>query len=1788
MRPGPPCTSRRRPTRRQQPSSSTTIAATSEVSSQSSRHRYPRFHSSNDQQQQCRFNKSNRKDSRRPLRWCLGAVALRLLPMLLLVAAWTPTIIATPVIDAVGSAEAANSLASDNGIAVYNDNLNGNDKLSNDNNDSFSYAVGPRSIVVTTSSVHEANGSNSNSNNNNNNVAALEAIMTSSSSNNGMTMNNINSSSLVRPPREPRNLTIVYLTAVKGDLKDRQGLAISGAFSMAVDEINNDPNLLPGMKLQMHWYDTKGDTTESTRVMIDEICEGAVAFFGPEGSCYIEAKVSESKNLPLISYKCSDDKATSIRTFARTEPPDTQVTKSVIALLIHYNWNKFSIIFEKPWNTVAKSLQSQAHYNNLTVNHYVQMVDRHICCEERMACCQGAGWFGTIQETKNMTRIYIFLGTPISLIEFMNAMQNQRLLDDGQYMVIYVDMLTYTPKEAMKYLWKPEHYNLPDCMDPKDKDFLVRARSLMVVAATPPTHNYMEFTEKVRHYTAQEPFNFPLPSLFQTKFEKHVSIYAAYLYDSVKLYAWALDRLLRENPDVETEKIVKNGTWIIDTIIRSHVYKSISGAMIKVDKNGDSEGNFSVLALKREPLQILNFSCDYQMKPVGQFQQGQVLAYRPAEAIDWPGKNKPEAEPGCGFFNEHCPQSNSLYTTTIVTIAMFFAILLTVGVMIVASYHWRYEQELAGLMWRIELDDVRCHDTNKLMLKASDAQKKLKAGGGGGGSHQSINSSWSFESRLGEQLFTSVGTYKGLVVRIRKWRFDRKIDLTRDTMKEMRALREMSHKNINSFVGAYLDPHTAVLLTEYCAKGSLYDIIENDDIKLDEMFITSLMHDLIKGMSYLHASNIFVCHGNLKSSNCLVTSRWVLQVSDFGLHAFRSEAIMVIDETSSQDHVVETGEHEQFRNLYWRAPELLRYPVLGGTKEGDMYSFAIVLYELMSRKAPYTTGEKEGQTPKDIIFHVTYDALNNKPPYRPQIDLIDAKGYECTDWIKPMIMDCWNESPELRPDFKNVRQRMNKKNGKMRQTLMDRLLDLMEQYANNLEELVTDRTRLLEKEKEKTEDLLHRMLPKPVASVLKRGEDVEPEAFESVTIYFSDIVGFTEMSASSTPFQVVTFLDSLYSVFDTITKKYDVYKVETIGDAYMVVSGLPIKNGNNHAGEIASMAMDLLEAAKKHTIPHRPNEPLRLRIGIHSGPVVAGVVGLIMPRYCLFGDTVNTASRMESNGEPLKIHISDRCKEKLDLIGGYVTEERGLVEMKGKGRVRTHWLVGKTEEAIQPRFYDDDYSGIGPIFDSARSRQQAMVINGSIASIMGGGSITSRRESLAQELALLERPNTNANNRKHEPTPLFLPATVTPSASQITLRSVADISNQPQLPLQQQQNEPTENDALLPRQETEASTPPDPPPRNFGGSMEIVYPAESYESLQQQQQDHNRQLPLLNGLEISADAAAAALNRFRMQDGINGNGLLTILGTPANGHPLVRKRNPASHQAPDFRKSAMLTTALVASSTIPSSLDHYHKYRQQQQSRSLVSFPPELMQPAVPPKPASHQATGGGQGGQGNSEQASRNVSWKLTSSSRRCLVHSLENCQRCCPPNATTSSSASSSPRNSKSSLNNNRVAASNDSGGGAGGGRRRQRQVVQAATTTTTTTTTTTPNNADDVEADALLLLSDNNCSLVKKWKSLDQVGGGSQHVVNEIESCCGDDNDTCCRVVGGGNKLVTGLHQDQDQRKEPQSNKSNSRFAWLKLSNLINGNGLRGSTGRSALSRVIPGYSDVSHHSESESMV
>merc|ERR1719283_844782 len=128
------------------------------------------------------------------------------------------------------------------------------------------------------------------------------------------------------------------------------------------------------------------------------------------------------------------------------------------------------------------------------------------------------------------------------------------------------------------------------------------------------------------------------------------------------------------------------------------------------------------------------------------------------------------------------------------------------------------------------------------------------------------------------------------MVRIRELRYERKKDISRETMKEMKLMRELRNDNINSFIGACVemspDQHSITLITEYCEKGALSDILENIDVKLDQMFINSFISDLIEGMSFLHNSDMGY-HGNLHSSNCLITNRWVVQVADFGLHELR-------------------------------------------------------------------------------------------------------------------------------------------------------------------------------------------------------------------------------------------------------------------------------------------------------------------------------------------------------------------------------------------------------------------------------------------------------------------------------------------------------------------------------------------------------------------------------------------------------------------------------------------------------------------------------------------------------------------------------------------------------------------------------------------------------------------------------------------------------------------------------------------------------------------------------------
>uniref|UniRef100_A0A3P9CUY6 Guanylate cyclase n=1 Tax=Maylandia zebra TaxID=106582 RepID=A0A3P9CUY6_9CICH len=472
--------------------------------------------------------------------------------------------------------------------------------------------------------------------------------------------------------------------------------------------------------------------------------------------------------------------------------------------------------------------------------------------------------------------------------------------------------------------------------------------------------------------------------------------------------------------------------------------------------------------------------------------------------------------------------------------------------------------------------------------------------------------------------------------------------------RELNALLHIDYYNLTKFYGTVKLDHGVFGVFEYGERGSLRCVL-NDKISypeetfMDWEFKISVMYDIAKGMSYLHASDIQV-HGRLKSTNCVVDNRMVVKITDFGCNAFLSP----------------------FQDL-WTAPEHLRNE--GTSQKGDVYSFAIIAQEIVLRKNTFYTESCSDRSEKLSRLKSSY--------FRPDLNFETASEKELE--VYTLIKSCWDEDPEKRPDFKKVEIYLGKIISKIHnqenESYLDNMIRRLQMYSRNLEYLVEERTALYKAERDRADNLNFMLLPGPVVKSLKETGAVEPELYDEVTIYFSDIVGFTTLCQYSTPMEVVDMLNDIYKGFDSIVDHHDVYKVETIGDAYMVASGLPKRNGNRHAVDICRMALDILAFMGTFQLRHLPGIPVWIRIGVHSGPCAAGIVGIKMPRYCLFGDTVNTASRMESTGHPLRIHVSQPTIDILERTNcKFEYEMRGETYLKGKGTETTYWLTGETGE----------------------------------------------------------------------------------------------------------------------------------------------------------------------------------------------------------------------------------------------------------------------------------------------------------------------------------------------------------------------------------------------------------------------------------------------------------------------------------------------------------------------------
>lgn len=713
-----------------------------------------------------------------------------------------------------------------------------------------------------------------------------------------------------------------------------------------------------------------------------------------------------------------------------------------------------------------------------------------------------------------------------------------------------------------------------------------------------------------------------------------LDVYSATLYDAIWTYALAAQQILdRDNSTVQD---IWNGTEMASVISNLPMFQGASGN-VSFDNLASRQADTEVVmaqenvAGKLELIKIFNGHLNGTEWILTNFTDPLNMTW--ATGL----KDIPDA---CGDDNELCSEPDLQKTILLVVLPIGILLLVIAAVILIF------------LMWRSKVQRLQ----DRCLWKIRSCDVEFKDAANQGSKFRSLDRSMSRMSNMSENSLRHgiVAYFKNNPVYLKHLNAEvKQFTVTDRTILEFKQVRELTHQNCNPYIGACVEvPDHFFLASLYCRKGSLQDILSDSNMKIDNMFKMSFLFDICKGMAAIHNSPIKF-HGRLKSCNCVIDAHWVLKITDYGLRDFLSENSL-IDPMKSDDG-------KCFDQL-WSAPEVLKY-TLPGTPKGDIYSFAIIVTEIFSRSTPY--GDTNC-TSKEIISKVT---AGYNPPFRPDMPA------ECAGGLDDLVRMCWDENPLPRPDFLKVLSFLQQLHPEKQRSITDRMIKMMEQYTDNLEDIVAERSEQLALEKEKADNLLCRMLPKQIAEKLKQGEAVAPQAFDEVTIYFSDIVGFTDLSSQSTPFQVVDLLNDLYTLFDGIVERHDVYKVETIGDAYMVVSGLPNKNGKRHAAEIANMSLDLLDAVRKFAVRHVPGYKMMLRIGMHTGSVCAGVVGLKMPRYCLFGDTVNTASRMESNGEALKIHMSQESKIALDFIGGYVMECRGEISIKGKGMLTTWWLI---------------------------------------------------------------------------------------------------------------------------------------------------------------------------------------------------------------------------------------------------------------------------------------------------------------------------------------------------------------------------------------------------------------------------------------------------------------------------------------------------------------------------------
>ncbi|CAI4231808.1 unnamed protein product [Auanema sp. JU1783] len=994
-----------------------------------------------------------------------------------------------------------------------------------------------------------------------------------------------------------------------------------------------------------------GDAFEGVAVAADMYhLQNVKGFIGPYCNAELDAvaKMSTFWNIPIVGYMASSNvfaDKTIYKTLSRVSLRTTNsLAEAVAAFVKHNHWLKVGIVtntgvlaFER-----TSAFEEVLHKRGITISKKI-LFDEYANSKSMIA----SGLLNDLFENARII-IPIFSATRDMSKELMKAVEMSNI-NRNEYVFI-LPWLQIEKKDTSPWIMETGE------IDQKMKDLF--GNSIII-------DDVNGFDD-----TLVTPFKERVEANGMTTDDLDMADIYGYihLFDALRLYAISVRRAMNEtgNPD-----IYKNGTYIWNQMRKISFpglvsVGGVTSGLVQMDDLAERAPQYSAFLVSPnsdnvkkindiEPKILSN--CDGLKTKSGCFD----LIITDYVTGFWPSLDGrlPPDEPICGYKNEHCD-----YTLIIIGgILAFVLICSIIGAFVL--HRFCENRTLAKTCWRIYRDDFRAvtEDEMKSMLSIGSTRTKMS----------NMSSFAKHHAILGTNTHASFHLYPQR----------RPISFNRMDMQLLSQMKQAVHDNINPFLGmSFNENEEMVLLWKYCSRGTLQDIIYNEEVVLDNKFHGAFVRDITLGLDYLHSSPIGY-HGSLSPWACLIDRNWMVKLTDYGianpLERWEKQGAISVESLKDGD---EKSGSAQATSIIYQPPEFLRNRENNRTRRvdqvwvkqsltrrqaGDIYSFGMILHEILFRSLPFPPGT-------DMTELIEYLRDGTKT-FRPTI----KDRNEIHPDIVSLLLDCWNENPDIRPSIRRVRLNTDSYL-KVKGSLVDQMMRMMEQYANNLEKLVQERTGMLEEANLRADKLLSQLLPKYVANELKLGRSVLPKTFNSATVMFSDIVGFTTICSSSSPLEVVNMLNSVYSQFDDIINKNDAYKVETIGDAYMIVSGIPEENGNNHIMHICDTAIDLMKILKNYQVPHRRNDRIRIRLGIHSGTVSAGVVGLSAPRYCLFGDTVNIASQLESSGEPEKIQVSEVSQTLLrNYFPQYRLEERGPMTIKGKGEMITYWLKGRSE-----------------------------------------------------------------------------------------------------------------------------------------------------------------------------------------------------------------------------------------------------------------------------------------------------------------------------------------------------------------------------------------------------------------------------------------------------------------------------------------------------------------------------